>query len=1404
MTAARYVAYPCLRHVAWLNQTSPPPINRLRSFKIGLGKLSTQMAKTTRNYSTTTLKILFTKCSNQCAEPSCTNEIVVGATAYSEPAVVGQICHIYAAADNGPRGKPGLTEKQRNSESNLILLCGHHHPIVDKQWETFPADELLAWKKAHEAKSEKGAIGAAQAQAQTVMRLHAFHTGHTDELINAEIERIRKGRFIADFPTDDAAHELAKRVVTEEYSAGSNAVRARALAWCARLLSLGSHSAYARELLDTAKKLAPTEDADIAEAFLISAKDKSGALALLAMHAIPPAKSAAFRIVANHEGAQEALVWLDRTGFAFNDFDSDGKYHLLTHALITEDWDRAFKWSAKVSEEEFCNTPALLHVVAMTNLVQAVPSDLRTGLLTEVPFEAKTFPLASDNAALTARRRAGELFSRVSDFAQSIASTTASNQASDFTLWLKLRDPRDGDLGMDELRASLRDPAQSLRRINFAIQFGIKLDLAAIERQIEQNIAISGGGSTDEAFARFSLVFAQDNPRAAAEYLARHKEQLHKHLQAGSMLSIEIELLARSGSIDKANRLFAQGVADGLIDGRQESLRYTIVQLGGQDASAGRREMYEKTKHLRDLANLVVCLQEQGAWRDMLPYSEELFSRTGSLEDAVRIAIALTVADDYEKLHAFLSGHLDIVNQSAEMKGFWAWSLYREGHFNAARSILQELSDARDDINDRALRMNIAISSGDWDDLILYTSSEWQHRDQRTPEELLMAGQLAETVNAPHARDLVTMAASIAADNPNILAAAYFHAARAGWEQNATTGQWLSSAAALSKNDGPLKSMSLKELIENKPDWDNRESTVRQQLRDGQLPMCGAAHLLNRSFLDFVLMSALSNTDEPDVRRRAIVYSYSGGRPNFTFPRPDRLALDLGAIVTLERLDLLETVLSTYANVVIPNNTLGWLFHERQRARFHQPSRIKDAHQLRNLIATKALHVLASPAARNQMLELEVGGDLADLLTTVRTKMSSDAGTSRYVVRSAPVSRIGSLMDESADLTDYADVLCSCQAVVAKLQSKGHLTSGEEEVARTYLQLHEHPWPSEPMIADRAELYLDDLSVTYLHTVGLLGKLKAAGLKAFIHEGQDIEANRLIALEALGARQLDAIEAIRRMIAEGIRSGKVRAARSRETKDGDIIRMHPTLAVLDTTEEIDAFVVDDRFINRHMNMDRKDGQTLVMTTLDILQDLENRGIITSLAHYSHRTTLRRAGYQFIPILENELIFHLGNSRIIGNQITETAELRAVRESFLRARMGKMLQLPTEIPWLQNSLHAVTRAIRAIWSSTTDTIKAQACSNWLITLLDIRGFAASAVPGNENNFALHAYAAQIFQLTPILTEMDSDKKSSFLSWLDGALLKNMRDTQPEAFSWLLDKYRLLVTHAARPLDTVPEA
>lgn len=113
---------------------------------------SAKREPTVRSYSQQTLKILFGTAQNQCAFPNCTQKVIEPGTEHSNAAVIGEIAHIYAASDDGPRGKPGLIASERNNYKNLIVLCPTHHALVDSQHETYTASMLLDWKSQHERK----------------------------------------------------------------------------------------------------------------------------------------------------------------------------------------------------------------------------------------------------------------------------------------------------------------------------------------------------------------------------------------------------------------------------------------------------------------------------------------------------------------------------------------------------------------------------------------------------------------------------------------------------------------------------------------------------------------------------------------------------------------------------------------------------------------------------------------------------------------------------------------------------------------------------------------------------------------------------------------------------------------------------------------------------------------------------------------------------------------------------------------------------------------------------------------------------------------------------------------------------------------------------------------------------
>lgn len=63
--------------------------------------------------------------------------------------LIGEVAHIVAEEQDGPRGESSLSVEQRNSEANLILLCLKHHKIIDDAPKSYPVEALHKTKEIH-------------------------------------------------------------------------------------------------------------------------------------------------------------------------------------------------------------------------------------------------------------------------------------------------------------------------------------------------------------------------------------------------------------------------------------------------------------------------------------------------------------------------------------------------------------------------------------------------------------------------------------------------------------------------------------------------------------------------------------------------------------------------------------------------------------------------------------------------------------------------------------------------------------------------------------------------------------------------------------------------------------------------------------------------------------------------------------------------------------------------------------------------------------------------------------------------------------------------------------------------------------------------------------------------------
>ena len=144
----------------------------------------------------------------------------------------------------------------------------------------------------------------------------------------------------------------------------------------------------------------------------------------------------------------------------------------------------------------------------------------------------------------------------------------------------------------------------------------INLDLvAAVEREIDRQIALNGGGPTyDTAIARLALVFGQQTPKDASNYIERHHDSLSDHINKKYMHFVRIELLARAGRLHEARDRLETLDSKDLSEPDMRHLRRIIDEAGGADPIERRKVRFRETDSIRDLSILVDQLEAQHEW----------------------------------------------------------------------------------------------------------------------------------------------------------------------------------------------------------------------------------------------------------------------------------------------------------------------------------------------------------------------------------------------------------------------------------------------------------------------------------------------------------------------------------------------------------------------------------------------------------------------------------------------------------------------------------------------------------------------------------------------------------------------------------------------------------------------
>lgn len=702
---------------------------------------------------------------------------------------------------------------------------------------------------------------------------------------------------------------------------------------------------------------------------------------------------------------------------------------------------------------------------------------------------------------------------------------------------------------------------------------------------------------------------------------------------------------------------------------------------------------------------------------------------------------------------------------------------------------IRQQSPAQRDLN---LEVALAIETGEWEQLAQPLAAFLERADQLDGPTLIRAAHLAQASGQGPLLDLVRAAIKKGDEDPGVLLSAYMLYIEEGLEEeHPEAHEWFRRALALSGPDGPIQRFELKELLAKQVEWNEFTRKVNEAIARGEMPLLVAGPGLRTTVLDVVLRNFVRNVALVDPRRRSTVPLFSGRRLPTPTGEASRIALDISALMVLAWLGLLSKVLEQFPEIVLPAGVFYELFEGRRRIRQYQKSRLQRALQIRDSIASGTLNVLRSPSVVRDALADEIGIELSAL---IREAQARDG----IVLRPAPVHRLG-LEGRDADLSAYADRLCDMHALLAFMAEQNAVDQSSEVTAKQYFSLQDKGWPSSAKPTIGQPLLMDGLALVYLQTVDLLDTVLNTFKEVYVHADIDEESSALIEHDRHTSDVLKIVDELRSSVRQARAEGKLifgprrkPSGEESETHGADLSTLH----LLSDMSQANMLVFDDRAFNKEsFAQDGTGHRAPIATSLDLIEELLRRKLITEDERHRLRYRLRIAGALLVPVDGPELA-----AATMRNRQNDSPEFRAIRDSIDLARLAELPQFPAEMPWFIAANAAAKSAITEIWNNEPDPARAGVLAD---VLLDLKPRPEDWVARWESHpppqWVEAVRRTTIVTLALPVELSDEIRLDNYNVWLERSVLSPTREMFPELYRAVIENLKWFMTTPWREQD-----
>jgi hypothetical protein len=1090
-------------------------------------------------------------------------------------------------------------------------------------------------------------------------------------------------------------------------------------------------------------------------------------------------RSVLLSIIVRHKGDAAALQWYQDQSLSTNDLTPNGVLALCQIHLRTQDVAAVKQILAGLTDRQLRECPYFLFFRGIVRFAAVLSRPEQGVALTGLPPDARlVHAILPDQKLETELDAARSDLERFHSASEGLELREAPRLAEAYLTWCDLLHPRRRDAALIRLRSDMANPAKALSLVQFALAYDAdNFDREPLTKYLEKREAL-GGLTRDELRAAIVLRLHGDDPCAIVELIAKHRAQFDEGFAKVGIVAIEIQALAMAHDVASA-KVLLEANRELLGEEGVARLAAEIARTEGADPVAEYKRVYEANKSADTLRPLLGALIQKKEHRAVGPYAEELYNLTGDPHDITAAAQAYANAGDNDNFMRIVEAHPTLNDGDPAIAKHYAWQLFHRGRIKETAAAIAELGSTASG-RDLNLEVALALETGDWESLAKPLAAFADEAAKLDAVALIQAAHLAQASGQGRLRDLIDAAVAKGGGDPNVLIGAYTLVLEAGLDEREEEAHgWFRRALDLSGPDGPVKQFELKDLLSQQAQWSEHSRRIGDAVAGGEMPLLVAAPGLRATLVDVLLGNLVWNTSATDSRKRSAITTFSGRRGA---PMPigavQRLALDTSAVMVLGWLGLLPNVLNAFPEIVVPAGTLYEMFEGRGRIRRFQKSRLRRAEQIRDLIAQKRLKVARTTANPQDTLAREIGAELAGLIRSAQ----ANAGV---VVRAAPVPRFGLEERRDADVSPYASVLSDTHTILRVLQELSAIDQVTEETAKQYFAVQDKGWTAPPAPRTNQPIYLDSLSLIYLHTVGLLEAVVTSFDDVYIDASAEEDAFALIEHDHHAADVLRVIDDVRSAILKAHASGKIIfGPRWSEADESVHTSNTPTLHLLGDLCGSDAVVFDDRFLNKEPFVaDRAGRRARIVTSLDIIEELRARGVLSAAERRMHRHRLRVAGCCLVPLEAGEVKF--ATRRSVQHL---SPEFRAIRDSIDLPRMAEIPLFPAEIPWFMTINSAAKTALVEIWDEETDPAKATAMADTIYSIYPHPEDWIASWRGQPPPEWITAVNRVMRTTLALPFELGGDPQTlgCYNEWLERTVLEPMRTSAPES-------YRAIVEH-----------